>query len=575
MKRKRLKVQIAYTYIIISLLTLLIIGSLLYYLVSNLILKESIQSTKSSVKKSGTYIEMYLDKLKNVSDLIIENNEVKDFIKNGNKKSEINAMRFLNVVKSSDSYIKSILIVSKDGKVLSNERDLSKDMNSNMMEESWYVSAIKSNNTPFHSSLRLQKFPMKKNNWVISMSREVKGVNNKHLGVLLIDIEYKVIEDYLNEIYLGKKGFAFILNSKEEVVYHKDPTYFGNKKKREYLVKIKDMKEGYTRSKNVLTEHYKVKNADWLIIGISFLDELSKFRNQLIITIILVGILMLLIIIISSTLLANRITKPIYRLEHLMKVVEKGDFNIDFTESTNGSIEVFSLSKHFHKMVLEIKNLLVEIEEKEKNVRIHELSVLHSQINPHFLYNTLDTIVWMTEFEEKERVISITKALAKFFQLSLSGGNEFTTIQNEIEHVKQYLFIQKERYGEKLSYSIDYNPALNDVKIPKILLQPIVENAIYHGIRESDENGEITIRLEKDHKDILFFIQDNGIGFDTTKLNAINKMKTAKLGGIGISNVNKRIKLYYGESYGISIQSIIGKGTKVMIRIKTLKSDSI
>ncbi|WP_430510400.1 sensor histidine kinase [Gottfriedia solisilvae] len=201
--------------------------------------------------------------------------------------------------------------------------------------------------------------------------------------------------------------------------------------------------------------------------------------------------------------------------------------------------------------------------------------MLHSQINPHFLYNTLDTIVWMTEFEEKERVISITKALAKFFQLSLSGGNEFTTIQNEIEHVKQYLFIQKERYGEKLSYSIDYNPALNDVKIPKILLQPIVENAIYHGIRESDENGEITIRLEKDHKDILFFIQDNGIGFDTTKLNAINKMKTAKLGGIGISNVNKRIKLYYGESYGISIQSIIGKGTKVMIRIKTLKSDSI
>jgi len=569
MKRKRLKVQIAFTYVIISLLTLLVIGSLLYYVVSNLILKESIQTTKSSVKKSGTYIEMYLDKLKNVSDLIIENNEVKNFIKNGNKKSERNALRFLKVVKSSDSYIKSILIVSKDGKVLSNEGDLLNDMNINMRKESWYVSAIKSDNIPFHSSLRLQKFPSKKKNWVISMSRPVKGEDNQNLGVLLIDIEYKVLEDYLKEIYLGKKGFAFILNSKEEVIYHKDPSYFGNKQKREYLVKIKEMKEGYTRSKNVLTEHYKVKNADWIIIGISFLDELSKFRNQLFITIIVVGIIMLLIMIMSSTLLANRITKPIYQLEQLMKVVEKGDFNIDFTESSNASVEVFSLSKHFHKMVLEIKNLLVEIEEKEKNIRLHELSVLHSQINPHFLYNTLDTIVWMTEFEEKERVISITKALAKFFQLSLSGGNEFTTIQNEIEHVEQYLFIQKERYGEKLSYSINYNPVLNDVKIPKILLQPIVENAVYHGIRESDDNGEITIHIEKDVEDILFFIQDNGIGFDTNKLNSINKMKISKLGGVGIYNVDKRIKLYYGESYGITIQSIIGKGTKVTIRIKS------
>ncbi|WP_088040586.1 sensor histidine kinase [Bacillus sp. EAC] len=569
MKRKRLKVQIALTYVIISLLTLLVIGSLLYYVVSNLILKESIQTTKSSVKKSGTYIEMYLDKLKNVSDLIIENNEVKNFIKNGNKKSERNALRFLKVVKSSDSYIKSILIVSKDGKVLSNEGDLLNDINTNIMKESWYVSTIKSDNIPFHSSLRLQKFPSKKNNWVISMTRQVIGEDNRSLGVLLIDIEYKVLEDYLKEIYLGKKGFAFILNSKEEVIYHKDPSYFGNKQKREYLVKIKEMKEGYTRSKNVLTEHYKVKNADWIIIGISFLDELSKFRNQLFITIIVVGIIMLLIIIMSSTLLAKRITKPIYQLEQLMKVVEKGDFNIDFTESSNASVEVFSLSKHFHKMVLEIKNLLVEIEEKEKNIRLHELSVLHSQINPHFLYNTLDTIVWMTEFEEKERVISITKALAKFFQLSLSGGNEFTTIQNEIEHVEQYLFIQKERYGEKLSYSINYNPILNDVKIPKILLQPIVENAIYHGIRESDDNGEITIHIEKDAEHILFFIQDNGIGFDTNKLNSINKMKISKLGGVGINNVDKRIKLYYGESYGITIQSIIGKGTKVTIRIKS------
>lgn len=575
MKRKRLKVQIAYNYIIISLIILLIIGSLLYYLVSNLILKESIQSTKSAVKKSGTYIEMYLDKLKNVSDLIIESNEIKDFIKSGNRESEINALRFLNVVKSSDSYIKSILIVSKHGKVLSNEGGLYKDINSNtnMMKESWYVSAISSDRKPFLSSIRMQKFPKNNDNWVISMSREIKGENNKHLGVLLIDIEYKVIKDYLNELNLGKKGFAFILNSKEQVVYHKDPTYFENQKKRKYLVKIKEMKEGYTRNKNVLTEHYQLKNADWLIIGISFLDELTKFRIQLISTIMLVGVMMLLIIITSSTLLANRITKPIRRLEHLMKVVEKGDFNIDFTENINGSVEVYSLSNHFHKMVLEIKNLLGEIEEKEKNVRLHELSLLHSQINPHFLYNTLDTIVWMAEFEEKERVISITKALAKFFQLSLSGGNEFTTIQNEIEHVEQYLFIQKERYGEKLAYFIDYNPVLNNVKIPKILLQPIVENAIYHGIRESDINGKITISLERENEDILFFIQDNGIGFDTNKLNSINKNKKSKLGGVGITNVDTRIKLYYGESYGVTIRSMIGKGTKVTIRIKILKAD--
>jgi two-component system sensor histidine kinase YesM len=173
----------------------------------------------------------------------------------------------------------------------------------------------------------------------------------------------------------------------------------------------------------------------------------------------------------------------------------------------------------------------------------------------------------MGEFGDGDKVVEITKALARFFRLSLSGGSATTTIAGEVDHVRQYLFIQKVRYGDQLSYTIQEEEVLSDIVIPKIILQPIVENAIYHGIRKKDTSGQIDIRVFREVEDIILEVQDNGCGFDTSNPEEPTKSQEVKLGGVGIQNVDQRIKLYYGKDYGLTITSDIGQGTLVRIRI--------
>jgi two-component system sensor histidine kinase YesM len=281
------------------------------------------------------------------------------------------------------------------------------------------------------------------------------------------------------------------------------------------------------------------------------------------------GGILLLLVILGGSFFASTITNPIRKLEYAMTDIEDSLLKIEVAEE--GCYEARSLAKHFNIMVEKIKLLMEDLSTKEKAIRTYEINVLHSQINPHFLYNTLDTIVWMAEFGDSKKVIEVTKALASFFRLSLSGGEALTTIENELEHVRHYLFIQKERYGDQLAYTFEWDPEIMKVKIPKIILQPIVENAIYHGIREGNKKGVIEIQAKQEGKDILFVIKDNGKGFDTALRNKYEdeamKEDNVKLGGVGINNVDKRIKLYYGERYGVDITSVLGEFTQVTIRI--------
>jgi two-component system sensor histidine kinase YesM len=358
---------------------------------------------------------------------------------------------------------------------------------------------------------------------------------------------------------------VFILNHKNEVVYHKDTNYFISLELQNNLIEESKMKMGYNTKNKMVIQLYEIKNTDWTLYGVSSLIELQVLKRNLIEAIAFISIVLLLIIAYSGSFFAGRITRPIAKLEEAMKNIEE-DFNtVELDEK--GCYEAQSLAAHFNNMIEKIKILLEEITQKEKYLRTSELNALHSQINPHFLYNTLDTISWMAEFKDTQKVVALTKALAQFFRLSLNGGNEITTIYNELEHIKKYLYIQKQRYGEKLSCDISYDENIGEVKILKIIIQPIVENAIYHGIRQVDRKGIIQINAKREGKDIIFTIMDNGDGFDLSLLKREESTKNIKLGGVGIKNVDKRIKLYYSEEYGVNIDSIIGVGTTVYIRV--------
>lgn len=312
------------------------------------------------------------------------------------------------------------------------------------------------------------------------------------------------------------------------------------------------------------------------IAGIFENESVKKviMEKDVVLMLWIISSVLIVIAFVGGSFFANSITRPLKKLETTMSHFDENTLNNSIL--IEGSYEINELSNHFQKMIGSINLLMDENHKKEKELRLSELKTLHSQINPHFIYNTLDTIIWLSELGDTEKVVLVTKAMARFFRLSLRGGSEFTTIREELEHVKQYLLIQKQRYQEKLEYEIDYEEDILDIEIPKIILQPLVENSIYHGIRNIQKGGVIKISAKTSSvsistlsekinniKIIELTVKDNGKGFDTSV--EMKKANEVRLGGVGLLNVDKRIKLYYGDEFGLKVESAPNKGSLVTI----------
>ena len=555
---KTLKVQIAGYFLATSVALILIFAMVLYYSLSNIILDETLETTANSVVQSGRYIEIYIEKLKSLADVMSKAEDTKVYLQSGDQIARDKITSMIDDILETDPYFTSIVLVSKTGEIISNEKALDMTTSDDMMSEPWYVAAINSDGMPVLTSIRQQAFSMDQNTWVISVGQEITDEKGLNMGVLLIDIKYDVIGSYLKDLM---EGGAFIINSENQIVYHPDVSFFTDQSKLNQLIALNNMADGYDQKMNLLTKHYSIKGTNWILVGTSMLDGLSSVRRQIFETVVLAGIILIAIALGSGWLIAIRITAPFKALEDAMSDLENGLIKVPLDKA--GCYEVESLTQHFNQMADRIDRLMIDIKQNEKFLRTYELNALHSQINPHFLYNTLDSIVWMAEFNDSEKVIAITKALAQFFRLSLSRGEDMIPLKDEIEHVAQYLFIQKQRYGDKLQYEIEEKSGLEDVKVPKIIIQPIVENAIYHGIRNLESDGLIQISTYLEGDNLIILVKDNGVGFDPDR---ITKGKV-KLGGVGIDNVHQRLKLYYGDRSGLELKSEVKKGTEVKLVI--------
>lgn len=557
---KYLKVQVSLYFLTASLLIITILGSIMYFSISNIILEDELSATKDSVERSGRYVELYIDKVKTLSTIMANDDEITGYLKGADGSDREAVMDRISDVLSTEEFLVSVIIAGKEGAVISNEKELDMTVSDDMMDQDWYKAVVYGDGMPVLTSIRMQDFSMDKDSWVLSISSEIVEDKGENLGVLLLDIGYRAIEDYLHSMDLGKEGYAYILNDIHEVVYHPDSEYFTDNEKIAELVDILKMQDGYDREMGILTHHYSIQGSNWILTGISSLDNLSMIQRQILETFIIAGLILFAITMGSGIFIAGRITDPIKELEKAMISIDE---NLDASVEEKGCYESINLARHFNEMTLKIRELMDDISSKEKYLRTYEINALYSQINPHFLYNTLDTIIWMAEFGESEKVIDITKSLASFFRLSLSRGDEMISLEDELNHAEQYLFIQKQRYEDKLEYEFSVDEEIIQMKVPKIILQPLVENAIYHGIRELEGGGRITISVKKVDNSVELLIKDNGKGFSVDK----NEKSDIKLGGIGIKNVDERIKLYYGSDYGIEIKSEEGWGTEAVIRI--------
>lgn len=552
-----LRFQLAAYYFLTSFIAVALLGSILYVSISDLFLKAALRETTSSVEDHGRLLDQYLLTLKTLSKTIAEDPDTIAFLEKGDSAAQGRiSLRIDNILKANPTFYSAELVRHS----------------AQVEKESWYALAMANMGMPVLTSARRTDFTLDKSTWVISLGQEILDEKGQHLGVFLIDFSYQVIEDQLRRLNLGAQGEAFILTTRNELVYHPNPEYYESKALQDELIVICKMGTGYDVGMNKLTHHFKLENADWLLVGLSSLDQLSVARRQIFETLIMTGILLLVIVLGSGLLIAVTVTRPIH---HLQRVMLDFSTTLEVTEvASASSIEIDALRGQFNEMAKRIQRLMVEVTEKERYLRASEIKLLYSQINPHFLYNTLDTIVWMAEFQDSESVISITKALSQFFRISLSQGEDKIPLAKEFDHANQYLFIQSKRYSDKLAYHLELEPSAEEILVPKILLQPIVENAIYHGIKPLKVKGEIHIKAYLKEEALLIEISDNGIGFDARA--ALDRERFAepqdrgvsKLGGVGLENVKKRLALFYGEAASMTIVSAVGEGTMVIISIK-------
>lgn len=409
MNNKPLNIKIGFYFLITNLVLVLLLGSIFYFSSSSLLIQKEISAKTEAIEKSGNYIELYMSKLTTLSQVISHDKGVYDYLKNKDETEKNRILSIIDNTLSTDPYIKSIILIRKDGAVISNEKNVNMEVSSDMMKEEWYVNSLM-NPMPVLNPLRKQSFSLDgMDDWVISVSREIADTNGENLGVLLIDVKYQALHGYLQNQETGKNSDIVILDEDNRIVYYKEIPYDSSQEK--YLKNLKNIEEGYNRKENTVTVKYPIKNTHWMLIEISYMQEIESLKNHFFEMIVISCLASLLITVLISISVLRRITKPIKELEQHMN-----NFNNDLSKINlkgDVSIEILSLQNHFNEMIDKIKYL-----------REYEINALYSQINPHFLYNTLDTIIWMAEFQDTEKVISITKALSNFFRISLSNGKE-------------------------------------------------------------------------------------------------------------------------------------------------------
>ena len=550
MKRYSLLIQLV-IYVFIMILALLGIVGGIYYQTSSVAIRQTTeQNTRKTIQQSGQFITSYLQKVKQTTSSLAENEKIKTYAQTPSQENAEQLRQLFATILKTDSDLVSAILVTKDGNLISTDPELTMKTSADMMKETWYQDAIHKGAMPILTPARRTISHTTGEKWVISIMQEVVDKDGKNLGVVRLDIGYKTLEAYLDQLQLGKEGFTFIVDSNHDFVYHPKKTVYSSATEMRAMAPYIAAKNGYVKSKQAYVSQYQIPHSDWTLIGVSSMEQLHAVQTQILWSFIGTGLFALGVCLIGIWFVLRLWIKPLRDLQ--ATILKVGSGHSDLRANETGSPELVDLARQFNIMLDRIDQLMIAVKEEEQNVRRYELQALSSQINPHFLYNTLDTIVWMAEFNDSKRVVEVTKSLAKYFRLALNQGHEQISLKDEIDHVRQYLFIQKQRYGEKLQYEIKELKQYDDYKIPKLILQPLVENAIYHGIKEMNRQGRIRVSVSENDTQLIVSIYDNGRGFvasETTNATLV------RLGGVGLKNVNQRLQLQFGKSYHMEIKS--------------------
>ncbi|WMJ21841.1 sensor histidine kinase [Paludicola sp. MB14-C6] len=571
-KNSSIQMVISVSFTIVAVLGMIFIGlSLLsrFRVANNDLIA---QSNTRVLEQVNINLDAYLKNLRRVSDSTYYR-----IIKNTDLKSESLNEKISLLYDTNRDNIVSIAVFTENGRLVSSVPISNMNNNITPTNEGWFISAINKMENLHFSTPHVQNLfydPSYLSRWVVSLSRKVELTygGNTEGGVLLVDMSFSSMEQICKEVSLGKSGYIYLVDRNGEIIYHprQQLLYAGILNENNHAaVKYEDGNhvETYKNQKRLVTVK-TVGYTGWKIVGVTPTEDILADTLQIRIYGIIIILFTIFLLVFANIFLTSRIVDPIKELENCVKEIEKGKLDIDIDVS--GSYEIQHLSHSIYSMVNTMRQLMDDIVTQHEMKRKDDLEALQSQINPHFLYNTLDSIVWMIENERYEGAITMVTALARLFRISLSKGDHIIKLSDEIAHAQYYLTIQSIRYKNRFSVEYDISPEINELSIIKLVLQPLIENAIYHAMEFMDGDGMITIRGYCQDNEVILEVEDNGPGMAQEKVESLllDVMKSNTKGaGIGLCNVYQRIRLTYGAPYGLEIQSEEDKGTVMRIRI--------
>jgi two-component system, sensor histidine kinase YesM len=591
MRIRRIQDTLVRAFALIVVMTIALLGTVSLNFFRKTLVDASEQSTMQFAGQLSRIVDNYITYMNDIALVVMEDEDVRAFMAapgsvQGKDRSRIG--QFLGSIRRVRKDIDGVFLLPAKG---SGRAVDSRDVIASSPGEginpafdfgryaSTYSPGAGSAN-PFISSAHVENMIDGRYPWVVSLVREFIGADGAFLGYIQVDLNYAIIEGLCKDIQLGSTGYVFILGATGDIVYHpRQQLVYGNLKA-ERIPELLALRAGFLSAKvdgrDILYTAKSSARTGWIIVVVSYLSELLEGTRRALYSFALLAILCFAFAVIVSTLVSARISRPIEALRRSMQEVEKGNFDMDITVECSN--EIYQLARDCDIAVKKVRDLIEQNRKEGEQKRLLELRALQAQINPHFLYNTLDSIIWMIELGENESAIDVTSSLARFFRLGISRGSEVITIRTEIEYLETYLSIQKMRYKDKLDYEIAFQPELYDCRILKLLVQPLVENAIYHGIKNKESPGIVRVSGTQEGGAMMIRVSDDGVGMDADRLEALRfalaelrpgerEEREGSPGGVGVRNVQERIALYFGSGYGLGFESEPGAGTTATIRI--------
>lgn len=548
--------KLTYYLVITICITVLIVFACSYIVTSRSIKQQAKDMTMLQLEQNTLNLQNYLNQIERTPDSFVTDKSLQEYL----SKHDENTMEFTNIVddvyqtmsnvfESKESLLYIYLYKAMDNKVLY-LGPTKAGRNADYSNVKRYLSNDNITGSPIKVSFR--KDPINNSRYTFAIYQPIfdKYKIKKPIGMLCLSVTEETLTRFYSHGNTNLPLETFIINSAGTIVSHADKSKISTDAN---LKKILKKQDGSIEINGKLVMYKYFEDWDWYVVGTLPLSYILRDNNVLLVIILFIVLLTIVAAIFISFIFSKRLLRPFDELIYRMSMVSNGDFTTRIELSPYG-YDFSQVSDGFNIMVEQIKVLMEKIYDEQRQLKEIEFRALQAQINPHFLYNTLESIHWQALLGGNYDISTMVKALAGFYRISLSGGEDIIPLRSEAEHVENYMTIQEIRYKDKMESYIDIPEEFNDVRIPKMTLQPLVENSIYHGLKGKQVKGFIKITAVRDGEDLIVKTIDNGIGMSASQISNLNKTledNDSSTGGYGVRNVHRRIKLFFGEPYGI------------------------